>query len=267
MTLVIAWYKGEKNSLNIMADSRVSAGGTTPPLTDHAPKIFVLNVVSRMGYDEAEKTDTLNYGFAFAGSTLAALSTHGIVSGCVQNLWSEELQPPPSVEAVANLYRYVSSYVVQNPNMGFEAFVMGFCRRERRIRNFKLICRPPTTLQIEELTVKAETYHAIGSGASRVPKLMENAFERSEYSGIAEVMRLALDYESTADVGGYCQAGACSEEQGFRVFPIFKRVRPGPFRVVREYAGIPIDDFKLDDIGIGGSSVGMNFIPIGRKGL
>lgn len=245
MTLVVAWVDQSDGHLWCAADTRISSENGV--ITDSGPKVFEVPV-SLNEFCEDEFTgwrvnSRYSFGFAFAGSALAALATHVRASSCTMNLQLD--RTTPIKDQVLNLARVAMLYaeigglqikemcsrmgVNQKPeSVYFKAFVFGFCPLEKRFRVF--ILEP----QMESGLLKMH----VGEVASLVPNRCvvlgsgtETFFERvrgprKDNEGILDIVKSVVDRGGRPDVGGHLQVGFCTED-GFKNVPI---LQTGPLR-------------------------------------
>jgi hypothetical protein len=102
MTLAAVWLHAP-GRIHAIADTRISAGAGNV-YTDHGPKILPLTVVCRKpgpsGFIDQE-VYRREFGFAFAGSTLTALSSHALANILCGNLGGAEGATPPTLDEIA----------------------------------------------------------------------------------------------------------------------------------------------------------------------
>lgn len=152
MTLVAVWLHDfdaptTTPRVHAIADTRIS-GSPGNVLTDHGPKILPLPIIcrtaGRSGFIDLE-TFKGQFGFAFAGATLPALSTHALASTLFSNLAHHAEAPKePSLfnvaYAVANVASHYMKEVGQISERGalFKAVVFGFCPVELKYAAFEI---------------------------------------------------------------------------------------------------------------------------------
>ncbi|WP_439865562.1 hypothetical protein ACTAB9_14425 [Pseudomonas syringae] len=245
MTLVVAWIDQESGKLWCAADTRIS--NQNGILTDSGPKVFEVPVVlNEFCHVEAvgwKAYSRYTFGFAFAGSALAALATHLRTTSCTVNLRLDRERPIESqklnLARIAMLYGEIGGLQIKEmcsrmgPNQKpesvyFKGLVFGYCPLEKRYRVFILeprIAHNDFVLHVGEVAnLVPDRCIVIGSGAGRFFDRVKEP--RKENEGILELSKSIVDEEERVDVGGYLQVGICSEE-GFKNVPI---VQAGPSR-------------------------------------
>lgn len=261
MTLVVAWLHHEEEQFWCVADTRLSNSGGV--ITDSGPKVFEVPVVLN---EYCEKQNTwwkvnarYTFGFAFAGSSLAALATHVRATSCTMNLRLD--REIPAAEQSLNLARIAMLYceiatlqikemclrmgLSQDPKSAFfEGLVFGYCPVEHRYRAF--ILKPEFKAgefmmavgEVDALT--PNNCIVLGSGRDR---FFERCREpRKENEGIADIVKSIIDEDERPDVGGYLQVGICSPD-GFKNVPI---LQTGPNRdgVEVNFLGYDVSKYK-----------------------
>jgi len=150
MTIAVLWYRQKFDELWCASDSRISCGDVT--MTDSGPKILPVPVICHkaQGGPHYSLSHTYSFGFAFAGSTLSAISTHALVTACTQNLaTAEDIPTPPRLAKIADLFRAVGEHYISeisarvtgatNPTAYFfEAFIYGFCPVMKAYQGFAI---------------------------------------------------------------------------------------------------------------------------------
>lgn len=144
MTLAAVWKFGP-NRIHAIADTRISGG--TGVLTDHGPKILPLTMVCRKpgpsGFFDTEPYRA-DFGFAFSGSTLTALSAHALANILCGNLIGEPDASPPSMDEIAYATATVAhQYMSEIGQLGgvgslFRAVLFGHCPRTGQSLAFQL---------------------------------------------------------------------------------------------------------------------------------
>lgn len=245
MTLVVAWIHHEDGQLWCVADTRLSRGDGV--ITDSGPKIFEVPVVLNEFCEEEltgwKANSRYTFGFAFAGSALAALATHVRTISCTMNLRLDREvsieDQPLNLARIAMLYGEIGGLQIKEmcsrmgPNQDprsvfFEAMVFGFCPVEQRYRVF--ILQPKVdafscSMNVGEVEVLTPNKcFVLGRGRER---FFERAREpRTDNEGIVDIVKSIVDEDERVDVGGYLQIGICSPH-GFKNVPI---IQAGPDR-------------------------------------
>jgi hypothetical protein len=136
MTLVAVW-QFEPNLIHAIADSQISREPGNV-LTEHGPKILPLTMICRKpapsGFFTLEAYRA-EFGFAFSGSTLPALSTHALANILCNNLVGNPNAPTPSMDEIANAVGVIAhQYMIEigqlgGPSSVFSAVLFGHCPR------------------------------------------------------------------------------------------------------------------------------------------
>ncbi len=133
MTIVV--YSRMGGALQVVADTRIS--GDDHVYTDAGPKLLLLHLQSRRAKIADAPPDLRHrtYGFAYAGSSLAALSAYAVVANCLANLVRYGDQVFPSVFDVARMMagaadRYIAESKPPARPLMFEGLVFGACEVE-----------------------------------------------------------------------------------------------------------------------------------------
>ena len=172
MTLVAVWKHGP-GRIHAIADTRISGIGESV-FTDHGPKILPLTVICRVpgpsGFVDKE-IFRADFGFAYAGSTLSALSTHALANILCGNLGGLPA-PIPSFDeiafAVATVaYRYMKEIGVAGGEKSvFRGVLFGHCPQTHQSLAFELQPRfggGNFTLNIEKHLLDDSTVLVVGS--------------------------------------------------------------------------------------------------------
>jgi hypothetical protein len=157
VTLVAVWKSGQR--LNAAADTRIgnSAGAS---LTEHGPKILPLPISCRQpgpGGDFNNEVFHTTVGFAFAGASLTALSSHALASALCSNLIAPPGSPVPSLHEIANAVGVIGLHYIREVGQHsgddpkFTAIVFGYCGASRRLSAFEL--RPIVHPTLIDMTV------------------------------------------------------------------------------------------------------------------
>jgi hypothetical protein len=109
MTLVAVW-RHDPGRIHAIADTRISDGPGSV-YTDHGPKILPITMICRQpgpsGFFDQVKYRH-EFGFAFAGSTLTALSGHALANILCGNLGGQPNALPPSLDEIARAVEAIS---------------------------------------------------------------------------------------------------------------------------------------------------------------
>lgn len=268
MTLAVVWYREKFGELWCAADTRIS--GDDRVLTDSGPKIFQVPVVCHEHLKSAKwrVCKRHSFGFAYAGSTLCAISTHSIATACTQNLAQEKgFRKEVSVESIANLYSEIATRQViemssrqgikeSQSQFFFDGLIFGFCPAEKRFMAFVMVSSLAGGLfhfNIGRILVEPGWYLPIGSGESAFVALRKELQDEPD-AGVISTLREMVKRETRSDVGGYLQVGICNK-LGFRVVPVLDTSR-GPGEAFVSFLGWDTSEYKgLDGYTIGYSAI------------
>ncbi|MGT0246691.1 hypothetical protein [Burkholderia pyrrocinia] len=236
MTIVALWYSNQHDTLHCAADTRISRGSAVA--TDSGPKVLPVPVVCHeetgvVGFPVITKR--LNYGFAYCGATLGAISAYSLATACTQNLSAVAgFGKDVSVEAVAKLFTTVANHYLEDVAMrlgldsdisaaNFELVVFGYCAVKKDFKAYHI--KPAITdglyrMASEELVVTKEFIFVMGSGAMDFTQIhQEQHEEKKKRISPFETLKELLKRESRKDVGGAIQFGMAGKA-GFRIVPI-----------------------------------------------
>jgi hypothetical protein len=268
MTLAVVWFREKLGELWCAADTRISGGARV--LTDSGPKIFPVPVVCHEHVNNTKwrVCKRHSFGFAYAGSTLAAMSTHSIASACTQNFAQKKgFKKPIGVESVANLYAEIGNRQViemssrqgaadSQSQFFFDAFVFGFCPAENRFTAFAIvssIADGEFHFNVAPILIGPGQYLPIGSGESAFVALMTELKDEPD-AGVISTLREMVRRETQSDVGGHLQIGI-STKQGFNVVPVLDTSN-GPGEAFVSFLGWDATSYKgLDGYTIGYSAI------------
>lgn len=277
MTVVVVWYQEKQGELWCAADSRISVANRDPTdsgpnrvLTDSGPKIFPVPVVchEHLNGIKWRVCKRHSFGFAFAGNTLSAMSTHSMASACTQNFARKKgYNKPISVESVANLYAEIGTQQVKemSARLGaaesrvqyfFDAFIFGFCPTENRFVAFVIvssIAGGEFHFNIAQVKIGPGYYLTIGSGEAAFVSLMDELKGEPD-AGVISTLREMVNREIQSCVGGNLQIGV-SSKQGFRVVPVLDTSN-GPGEAFVSFLGWDATSYQgLDGYSIGYSAI------------
>jgi hypothetical protein len=186
MTLAAVWKVGER--ICAITDTRIShLPGNI--LTDHGPKLLPITMLCRqpspLGGEPNRLAYSASFGFAYAGSTLSALSTHALSNTLCQNLYGPPGAAPADLHEIATAIADIGArYMTEIGQLGgatalFSAIVFGFCIRTGRFRAFKLApelaeAQPLRVILNEHDLYTPESLLVIGSR----PDLLEDRVRR-----------------------------------------------------------------------------------------
>jgi hypothetical protein len=237
MTLAAVWFD-PADFLHAAADSRIRHEHGV--LTEHGPKLLSLPVMCLQpgpaGFFNSLAHHSV-FGFAYAGATLPALSTHSLASTVCAHLIGEPGAPAPALHEVAILVGHIAAgYMrevgaIAQRGAFFEAVLFGWCPQLARFR--VIIFKPdlhhsPLKVRLEAIEmVDATSLVAIGTG---IPNFLQIVERRRQSEGARSRIPLrALEEmiaaESEPNVGGSIQQGYCNRES-FRAVATPRRLDP-----------------------------------------
>jgi hypothetical protein len=194
----------------------------------------------------------MQLGFAYAGSSLPALSTHGFATACLLNLMrSGPVVDPPDLQLVHNWISRIAESYVRDIAACFEFLFFGFCPSTARYRAFhfcaKEIGQSLSIASCERRLSNRQEIIAIGSGAPKFQRRFDelvgegDSFKTTSRLPRAVVEEMIRD-PSRPDVGGDVQI-AYANRAGLQrlqsVVPISPR---SPFPRIT-FLGQDIQDF------------------------
>ncbi|MET3855671.1 hypothetical protein [Rhizobium sp. OAE497] len=222
--------------LKIVADSRLSNGKGEGFLTDIAPKIFSIEMrsVNAAGHI----THFAPYGFAFAGSTLAAALTHSTAQFLLNSLFSNENYLPPSVEDVSAVYLDVAKKHIEQLSAPFSAMIYGYDVGSNVFRAYALnsATKPSFELRKTEIDLDA-AFFRIGSGSEYFDTIFaEMGGGDVDCSSVIEQMIRRKVHRS---VGGFIQM-AIVDRSGFHHVPVIESIDDSALSAVK-FMGADVD--------------------------
>lgn len=264
MTIAVLWYRQKFDELWCATDSRISRGKVTT--TDSGPKILPVPVLCHKASGENyERSHTHSFGFAFAGSTLSAISTHALVTACTQNLaTAEKISGPPRLEVIAELFRAVGEDFISDISTRatgatnltayfFEAYIFGFCPVKQAYQGFCIApdIRGPTFKMLKaEMVIRPNVFYPMGSGADTFVELSRELDKTHRNPGVVITLREMLKRERVASVGGHFQIGV-AHKCGFDLRPILN-LGEGALNRTVTFLGWNVDSIgQLDGYRIG----------------
>lgn len=218
MTLVAVWQFAP-HRIHAIADTRISSGQSV--LTDHGPKILPLTMVCRKpgpsGFFDTEAYRA-EFGFAFSGSTLSALSTHALANILLGNLVGLPDAPPPFMDEVAAAtgtvaYQYMSEIAqLGGPGSLFRAILFGHCPRTSQSLAFQF--EPSTAdgflVNIEKHVLDETTVIMIGNKTELLKERIDSIRANAGHPIVAadapiRALRSLISDGSIPSVGGAIQ--------------------------------------------------------------
>jgi hypothetical protein len=219
MTLVAVWQFSE-NRIHAIADSRISSNNGV--LTEHGPKLLPLTVLVRKpapsGFFHAQAFSR-DFGFAYSGATLPALSSHALASALLGNLTVIDETARPSMTDLAMrlagiAYHYMME-VGQVSGVGakFSSIFFGMCPVENKPLAYLI---SPTT-QDGRLAVKWEKHALapsdvliIGNGVDQLRERIEEKRSKAKHEIVfadapKHALQALINDKAIESVGGTVQ--------------------------------------------------------------
>ena len=221
MTVVAVWYEPKDQCAWIVADTRISGtGGGT--LTDSAAKVLALPITcfhpSKTGFFD-NRSYSSSIGFAYAGSTLAALMTYAAASNCLQNLNGLSDTAPPDLIEIAKLVARIAVKYIREVGSDCEFILAGWCPKQKRLRAFTL--RPseaPRVIHIVEETLYSERhFQLIGSHTQEIRQAIMDAYEAPDGPSLRvpqHILKQLIENGRFPKIGGSLQIGI-ADQSGF----------------------------------------------------
>jgi len=264
VTVAVVWFNERFKQVWCAADSRLSKGSGV--LMDGGAKIFQVPVICHKeeGDLKWEIVGNYSFGFAFSGSSTAALSTHAIVISMTQNLVQRRGEAADiSLEDVANIFRFVGERQIRE--MGgrlgaaehqaaclFDCIVFGKCPKRETLLAYhiKTCITEALVFEVVEHVLHPGFCLSIGSGADEFYAIRnEGERNRAPLTVLDEMLKKSV----RADVGGCMQAGIVTE-QGFKIFPLINKLEGG--ELIASFLGIETDSVPLKGFDIGYQAIG-----------
>ncbi|MDB5470046.1 MAG: hypothetical protein JWR84_1606 [Caulobacter sp.] len=256
MTLVVCHYPDDgEDQIQVWADTRIS--GPVGTLTDHGPKLFQIPISVRSLTKKLSSARAL-YGFAYAGSSLAAISTHAVALSCLGSLSAKGTARAPSVWDVAGLYQRLLQRFCREIATGADFYVFGFCARSNRyriIRGFSNVeAGLGLTVSLLEMDLERGRFWAMGSGDQRFAKFVE---ERR--GSVGDKIQAFVATEVDPSVGGYVQSACCDR---FGVSLPLVAVPTGPKTMGTSFVGIDTTEIgAVGDLDVGRVAISLGMAP------
>ena len=251
MTLLVCHR--DDGAVTLLADTRIS--GQLGALTDTGPKVLTVPVLVSHGSEAPLPPVRATFGFACAGSTLAAMSTYALVSTCLQSLVTPETPRAPSVASVADLFRRIGQRYAREVASPFDCFVVGPGEDGGEPRAFSNMSRIEDGVLVvvsSELDQSRRGLWALGSGA--IP-YMRFAQEERPWRTIVESVQAFISANVDPKVGGHLQAGTCDAD-GFAPMMTLQLDREA-MSVTSAFLGVGEDELGLiDGLDLGVNALG-----------
>jgi hypothetical protein len=263
MTLVVCWKQNDE--INCVADTRISGEHVT--ITDSGAKIFIVPIVTYLPENSSFGLATSHsYGFAFAGSTLAALNTHALVSSCTQQLFNKDRRTPPSIRSVAELYAKVGTHYLRDLNFAknqnfitFTGLLFGFCPSSRKFQVYSIdshVDSIPFGMSVHEHNISGSKRVVFGSGSAAFSDCSKARVHRGESDHPMDVFSEVLLSGSVKSVGGYPQYGTARKE-GMSLRPLLMPSEKDVDVATTTILGLDLCELgKVDDFDIGFEAIG-----------
>jgi hypothetical protein len=206
MTLAAVWRVDEQ--IYAIADTRISRSPGSI-LTEHGPKILPITVLCKQE-DPSSMVERIShgttFGFAFAGATLPALSTHALANTLFQNLLGQTGSPPPGLDEISSSIAEIGlRYMREIGEVAglaalFSAIVFGFCIKTSRFRAFEirpLMDRCPLQIDVSEHDLYGpDSLLVIGSR----PELLRDRVRRDRPNLYADLEGLSPQMQSLREI-------------------------------------------------------------------
>jgi hypothetical protein len=255
MTIVVLWYRETLRELWCAADTRISIPAGTA--TDNGPKILPVPVVCNedRGRNSWHAARRVSFGFAYAGSTLTAMSVYAMATACTQNLASRGRGSRlPTVEEVARLFLSVAEHYIRDMSsrLGtgarvdqyfFSGMVFGYCLVARRYKAFlitPILQEVGFEMTFAEMSTDAHQIHPMGSGKQAFLDLGDRLANTHPDPGVFTTLGEMVRSEVQLGVGGHLQIGVCNQS-GFRLIPILNAGGPAGTATV-SFLGLGVTD-------------------------
>lgn len=234
MTIVATWYRAKFDEVWCLADSRLSSEDLT--ITDHVPKIMQLPVTTFRfaGATRWEPEHHLSFGYAYAGSSLAATSVFNLTAACTQNLANNKTgNPPPSLSAIASLVKASAEHCIRDMAMRvnhspgryyFSAHLFGYCPKSEAFKGFQIepsLDSLRFAMQVSEMPLQTGKFYPLGTGVDELVSIMkEIELEGRIESGVIPAMTEMMRRGQTRGVGGHLQCAVAKRSGGVRLTPV-----------------------------------------------
>lgn len=243
MTLLVCLR--ETGRVLLLADTRIS--GDVGIKTDSGPKLLSVPIKVSQGSSNPLPSVSGVYGFAYAGSTLSAMSAYALAVTCLQSLVTPEAPRLPSTEAVADLIARIGTRYIREVGAPFECFVVGPADDGAAPEAYcvRTVMRDGlATLGTAPLDKTRRGFWALGSGAE---PFMTFAKAGAPWPSVTASVIAFIDAEIDSRVGGHLQAGVCNTE-GFSPYLIMKPQSDGDGgEIDGSFLGVSEHDIGLID--------------------
>ncbi|MEN3971595.1 hypothetical protein WJS89_02825 [Sphingomicrobium sp. XHP0235] len=270
MTSVIVWLDLEKDDLVsgsqryfngglwIAADSRISSPSDKfqngrQILTDVAPKILpVPYTLYRRHEDGPGSVPVYNgeLGFAYAGNTLPANMTYGLIMSALAGSTGEFYSEYPTMEDFVKFVTLIGSHFAREAQASFEAFLTGTCPQDPHggAQVWHLLLWSQKQGQYHKCEFSAEKrMFLLGNRKAELREMCRKGFALSVDYNPTKALRAVIKEEGFSEVGGLVTIAKIERQGGITLFPRFGPAAaagdlPGSFS--REMLG-KIGDFEV----------------------
>jgi hypothetical protein len=212
--------------------------------TEHGPKILPISVLCRKpapsGFFTAENFRA-QFGFAYSGSTLAALAAHALANIVCGNLIGREDFAPPSLHDIAAAVgsiclQYMRDVCALSGRAGlFRAVLFGFCPQLKTPLLYQLTPVTdgyPIEISLERHELIPDQVVIIGDQAQLLRDRIAERREKAEHPIIAadapkDALQSLIDDGSIESVGGTIQQGWVSSHR-FDLVATARPIEPQP---------------------------------------
>ncbi|RUV70311.1 MAG: hypothetical protein EOR30_14045 [Mesorhizobium sp.] len=271
MTLVVLY--GTEERLICGADTRLTSDSQT--ISERGGKLAVVPVrwgITGPGLEESS-VSFFSLGFAFAGSTLLANSTHAIATTCSQILHTGRPNAAPSSDLIAQIYARAGEDVTKDVNsrlhpessLSFEGFLFGYCPVKQTFRNHTIspVIRDGVfSMAVESFDVKDGDLFAIGSGVGEFVRLSERRDAAGNRPPPLNILQEIMRSGSVSSVGGYPQI-AFADKMGVQLQPVLQQNPDDPDQAILAINGFDVSKISSDE----GFSFGLTAVGMGTEAI
>lgn len=255
-----AYGNADYQILRVVADSRLSSSSGHGTLTDLAPKIMPIEM--RSGQGTGHMSRFAPYGFAFAGSSLAASLTHFTAQFLLTNLFSNNAFSPPTVGEVTNVYRDVGLLHMSQLSTVFSAVVFGKqVGGDAGFKAFSLEPRIDEALHFDRTEIcNGDEIYRVGSGSVHFDGIVQKRQSEGASVECFSVIEEMIQAQVHHSVGGFIQSGFI-DEQGFHQDNVIQAPESGNLEIVT-YLGVDLASVSRPD----GYKYGRTAVVVGTPG-
>lgn len=263
MTICVLTFDEIEQEFLCFADTRIRVGQST--VTDSGAKMLPIPVAGYAAVGNGQFTRVVDhtFGFAFAGSTLAAINTYAMATACSQSLTKlgADHNPPPeiAIEELAELFRrsaehYIlemsSRMVVPGQPISryfFQAVIFGFCPRTKAFKAFAIspnTSEPQVKVITASMQVENGCHHPFGSGVDSYKKIGDELHVSGRNPTIVSTLLELIKREERGDVGGHLQVGIANK-LGFSLVPTLAFGGKAHYLGVNVEGESPLQGFRI----------------------